>query len=253
MRPVFRNKIQTLKIILASCLLYFSIDARAQDEFSGQIEGWVPAVDAQVIAGMRVPYEIGKITADGSFSIPLESDFLEQTQKRMEAENQGDSKWTASLMSLEKAFSCMSGDLQMSGASQPMVKLSSFGGFSLANISEKKMYGAFMMVDSEAFAKAFLATGEFRTQPGYYLDWFFFEEAATVQGDCTIDSYAVNQKEVFEKTTRFNLDFKPGWNLVSYAVESVFTDQEGKTYPQVIQWETLEELPGDVKFLYLTN
>ena len=93
--------------------------------------------------------------------------------------------------------------------------------------------------------------GGFNFQEGYILDWIFVDEAGSVKGSCSTDSYAVNQEENFSRQVSYNLSLKPGWNLIKYEISKLFTDREGKTYPMDESYSSLSRTPEDFMFVFV--
>ena len=68
-----------------------------------------------------------------------------------------------------------------------------------------------------------------------------------------MESYALNQEESYMAKNIYELDFKPGWNIVKYEVLELFEDRDGKTYASMALWKTLDELPSDVQYIYFAK
>lgn len=110
-----------------------------------------------------------------------------------------------------------------------------------------------MMVNHKEFAETYRSYGQYNAKPGYFLDWFYFAEPSSVIGECTTESYAVNQEETYKAITDYQLDFKAGWNLVQYEISEIFTDKEGLTYALKTNYKTLEKLPEGVQYIYFED
>lgn len=166
-------------VILFNCLLILS-PIWAQNVFTGALSEWGPGVEAEVIAGSWNPFAVGIIDENGSFSIPLDTTFYDKLKKNMAGSNAQSDEWTVSLMKLGQAFSCYEQSIDIEGGDQPVIKLSEFGSFGLANIEDKKMYRFFMATNSKDFATSLMSFDAKNTQLGYYVDWYYFEEPAMV-------------------------------------------------------------------------
>ena len=229
-----------------------SIGLHAQNTLSGNLSGWEPA-NAQILTGMNAPIQIGTIAENGAFTIELTKDFVEKTLQGIDGFNENSDDWKAGISNVGKAFSCNSETVEIVNSEEPVINVANFGNYGLGNIDERKMYGSFMMVNNQEFGSAFKAFGKYETKKGYYLDWYYFENAASVNGECSMESYALNQEESYMAKNIYELNFKPGWNIVKYEVVEVFEDRDGKTYESVALWKTLDELPADVQYIYFAK
>lgn len=66
-----------------------------------------------------------------------------------------------------------------------------------------------------------------------------------------MDSYPVNGDQMYTRNTSYNLDLKPGWNLIKYEISEIFTDEGGKTYPVRESYTSISELPSDLQYVFL--
>lgn len=121
------------------------------------------------------------------------------------------------------------------------------GSFGIINLEEKKDFGYLMFVSTREFARS-LQPWKFK--PGYYAQWYYINEDARVQGECSITSYAMNQEETYDHRTRYDLKLKAGWNVIKYEIEQVFTDKEGNSYPMEESYSVLPQLPSGAKMMY---
>lgn len=241
-----KTKLYFLLISLCAVALH------AQNTLTGNLSGWEPA-NAEILTGMNAPIQIGTIAENGAFTIELTKDFVEKTLQGIDGFNENSDDWKASISNVEKAFSCSSDNMEIVNGEEPVINVANFGNFGLGNIAERKMYGSFMIANNQEFASALNAFGQYETKKGYYLDWYYFENAAAVNGECSMESYALNQEESYMAKNIYELDFKPGWNIVKYEVLELFEDRDGKTYASMALWKTLDELPSDVQYIYFAK
>jgi len=110
-----------------------------------------------------------------------------------------------------------------------------------------------LAASSEDFALSIknLMNSEFKT--GYFVDWYYVDEPATIKGSCSLDAYAINQEEMYTSTQDYDLEFQPGWNIVKYEIEAVFKDRDGKAYPEKERYTTLAKVPADMKFIFMPD
>ena len=242
-----------MKRLLFSALALLPINLiLAQNSVTGTISGWEHG-SADIVTGMQSPIAIGTVSKDGSFILNLTPEFTAQTMKSIEEFNKNSEEWKTSVMTLERAFACYGDSLAVTNGNVPVIKLSNYGGYDLADLKVKKLYGSFMIVNNKEFAEGYRAFGQYKKKMGYFLDWFYFAEPSSVIGECTTESYAVNQDETYMAITDYQLDFKAGWNLVQYEIAEIFTDKEGLTYALKTNYKTLDTLPDGVQYIYFED
>jgi len=239
------------KNTIVSCLLLFIISSSAlsQESFRGKLENYDKG-KADIVTGMMGFIEVGEITPDGTFIIPLPEDFLQQMQTQIEKENAESKNWSSKMLSLKEAFSCSGDSMEYMNADQPVAKLFTMGTLSIVDVGKKKFYGNMMVASSREFSEAINSFGKKTYHTGYYLDWFFVKKPALVKGSCGIKSFTGNGQESFQKAITYDLDLKPGWNLVKYEIEKIFTGENDKTFIQEFSYKTLDKLPNEVTYQF---
>lgn len=229
-----------------------AMSAHSQQSIKGAIADW-PGGSGQVgVMSMGPPEIVGTFDAQGNVEIPLQPDALNRIKKQVEEANQGSSDgWTASIPAVAERFSC-DGEttLSMVGADQPITGLGGPMGFLLVNMDEKKRFGYLMIASSKDFVESMQP---YNFKPGYSLEWYYVDEGAQVKGYCSIPSYAMNQEDLFTKTTNYDLDLKKGWNIVKYEIEEVYTDGDGNSYIMNESYTTLDAMPDGVGFVFLDD
>jgi len=145
-------------------------------------------------------------------------------------------------------FNCSGGTVEATNTELPVIKLSTFGSYMIGSLEEQVQHGYFMATSSPEFAQAFNAMGQTDAVEGHYLDWFYFEEPFSVSGSCGVETYAMNQQDLYVQTTSYDLDFEAGWTLVKYAVTEVFEDPDGTDMPMNIRYTSLDSVPEDVQY-----
>lgn len=228
----------------------FSFALVAQGSFEGTIPDWDRG-SGDVFTGLMTPSIIGTIDDKGTFKVPLKPDYLNEVQKQMEAENADESrKWKSSLMTLEEAYNCYEGTVEVSNGDQPFTSLSVMGFFMLASWEKQERFGDMMPASSAEFVAAFRDPGSYTFKEGYSLDWYYVDEAGSVKGTCTLNSGTLSGA-MYDRTVHYDLDLKKGWNLVKYEVEKVFADTDGKTYIEKDHYTTIAEWPSGVEFVFI--
>ncbi len=227
--------------------------AVGQDNIEGTIKDYSSG-EGQVISGIAAPIIIGEISEEGTFTIPLTNDYKEQLLASIETKNSGSSDWKTSIPTIQRSYgSCANGKLAISGGEQTAISLTTIGMFSIGSMEKQKLYGKFTYASDMEFAQDFLAFGQFKVRTGYQLDWMYVEEPASVKGTCSMESYAVNSEETYNFKSEYDLDFKPGWNIVKYEILEVFTDSNGKQYAMHERSTIIDTLPENVEVCFMPN
>lgn len=236
-------------LIFCSAFLV-SFPVAAQQMFKGVLMDWEGGT-AQVVSMGGEPVPVGTITDSGEFQIPLEDNFLEKIENAVQAFNEGPRSGSWKLNTLKRAFSCYSDTLEISNGDQKAVTLATFAGtFALMDLKEKELRGHFMVVNSFDFVKAISTYKEMNAVKGYYIDWYFVNEPAKIQGECNTKSYALNQEEFYNELKVYKMDFKQGWNLVKVSAEGIFTDKDDNRYVSRWVYSTIPQIPENAKYLY---
>lgn len=239
------------QLLILAVLAALPLQIRSQEAIQGSIPDWSLG-PGEVVSGLREPVVVGAVNPDGTFTIPLRSDFLETIKAQVDAEDPEKSGgWRSSLLTLRQVFSCYGEDIEVVNGGQPVTRMTSMGLFNLVNMAEKKRLGYVIAASSEDFAGGLMEMGAFTFKKGYFVDWLYIEEAGSVKGSCTTDAYAVNQEEEYSRTTHYEISLQPGWNLIKYEIMDLFTDREGRTYPSEERFISLGEVPSDMKFIFI--
>jgi hypothetical protein len=221
----------------------------AQGAITGTIPNWSNGSGEVALVMMGPPKVLGTFDDQGRLEIPLPPDFLAQARQEVEEANASASGgWKASLPTLGDRYSCTGGDLEVTGGAQAISGFPAMGGFDLVSMEREERFGYLMAASSREFAEGM---EPYKFKPGYFLEWHFVEEPASVKGTCSSEAYAMNVEELYTATMEYDLDFKKGWNIVKYEIMEVFTDREGNSYPMKEKYSVLGEMPADVQFIFL--
>lgn len=219
-----------------------------QQSVTGSLPNWDYG-SGNVFTGLMKPTVLGSVDDKGNFEIPLKPDYLTEVKEQIARENADESnKWKSSLMTLEKTYNCYAETVEVVNGEQHFTGLSTMGFFMLGNEEKQQYFGDLMPASSFEFVKALRDPGSYTYKEGYNLDWYYLDEAASVKGTCSMESVALTMDETYMHTVHYDLDFKPGWNLVKYEVEELFTDREGHTYIKSDRYSILPEFPADAEF-----
>ncbi|MFZ0489781.1 MAG: hypothetical protein WAM00_06035 [Salegentibacter sp.] len=235
-----------IKLLILPFLFVTSITI-AQTTITGKIEAY-PGEKADVLG--RIVYEkLGTIDQNGAFSINLDKEYFEKIRDTMKIASQN-SGGSMRLPSLNDTFACATNSLKANNSDQIYLQLLNFDGLILANMEEKKMYGHLKAVSSNQFAQSHVFRYQNEAKKGYMVDWYYFPEPASLVGTCSTQKITDNG-ENYQQESHINLNFKQGWNLVKYEVEDTYTSKNGKKYIKELSYTTLNNLPEDVKYLFV--
>jgi hypothetical protein len=239
------------KILTLMAVAFIGNAIYAQGAITGIIPEWSNGSGEVALVMMGPPKLLGTFDEQGRLEIPLPPDFLAQARKEVEEANASASDgWKASLRTLGENYSCPGGDLEVAGGDQPISGFPAMGSFDLVSMEREERFGYLMAASSRDFAEGM---EPYKFIPGYFLEWHFVEEPASVRGTCSSDAYAMNAEELYTATMEYALDFKKGWNIVKYEILEVFTDREGNSYPKKEKYTVLGEMPADVQFIFMPD
>ncbi len=223
----------------------------AQEAIQGVIPEWNFG-EGDVITGFREPIKIGTVSPEGNFTIPLTPNFIEKRKKEID-ENRpvSSADKTSPFMDLDRVFRRRGGSIVLENAIQPVGSLSNVGVYGIGNMEGQELYGLLVAASSEAFAESVMSMPSFEFTPGFLIDWYYVDKAATIKGVTTEESLGVDQTETFTNTMEYDLEFHPGWNMVKYEILSVFEDRDGRTYPREERYVSLKSLPEDFEFVFI--
>jgi hypothetical protein len=233
-------------------VFFFTISlCTAQEAIQGVIPGWNFG-EGDVITGFQAPRKIGTVTAAGKFTIPLTPNFIQKRKEEID-ENRTVSAAdrTSPFMDLDRVFRRRGGSIVLENAIQPVGSLSNVGVYGIGNMEGQKLHGLLVAASSETFAESVMSMPSFAFTPGFLIDWYYVDKAATIKGVTTEESLGVDQSETFINTMEYDLQFQPGWNMVKYEILSVFEDGDGRTYPREERYVSLISLPEDFEFVFI--
>ena len=210
-------------------VFFFTITlCTAQEAIQGVIPGWSFG-EGDVITGFQEPKKIGTVNAEGHFKIPLTPDFIQKRKEEIDKNPPTSSAdKTSPFMDLDRVFRRRGGSIVLENAIQPVGSLSNVGVYGLGSMERQELFGLLIGASSEIFAESVMSMPSFKFTPGFLIDWYYVDKAATIKGVTTEESLAVDQKETFTNTMEYDLEFQPGWNMVKYEILSVFEDSDGQ-------------------------
>jgi len=238
------------QILLALLILFTGVQLNAQQSVTWSLPDWEYG-SGTIFTGLMKPTAVGTVDESGNAEVPLKSDYLSEVKEQVARENADDSnKWKSALLTLDKFYNCHTETVEIVNGDQPFTGLSTMGFFMLGNMEKEQYFGDVMPASSMEFAEALRNPGSYSYKEGYNLDWYYLDEEASIKGTCTMESVAVTMDETYMHTSNYDLDFKPGWNLVKYEIQELFTDREGNTYIKNDRYSILPEIPAEVGFQF---
>jgi len=241
-------------LIILTLVLTSSLSCKAQQKLTGTLQSWDHGKADLIISAFGEPFILGSIEESGIFTIPLTDDIPNKTKKAMEAYNERSSGGRFGVSTVKRAFSCSTGDsLEVVNGEQKPTTLTSMGGIMIGSLEQQKLYGNFMAADSRPFAEAYRTFRKKDVVKGFFLDWYYLEEPASLRGTCAIKAYALNQKDNYQKTLAYDLNFKKGWNIVKISLDETYTDSDSKSYAAKWSYRTVREMPKETQFIFFED
>lgn len=232
------------KLVLIILLIYNS-DLLAQNLYKGKIEHWNNTA-AELVLPLKDPIVIGKVTKKGNVTIDLKDELAHTIEAsiKKESDNIKIKKTT-----VHETFYCNSENVRDKNAEIFIQKLSGRGSFFVADIKAKKLYGEFRIVSSKAFNESYFSLGKKDFVKGYYINFYYVDEDASVNGECITKSYTIDMKNTVKLITQYNINLIKGWNMVKIEVVETYVDGE-KVRPLITAMSTINNIPEDAKFLF---
>lgn len=104
--------------------------------------------------------------------------------------------------------------------------------------------GDLIGVSSEAVASWCLSFGQGSAEEGFRLQWTYAAAPARVEGTCEAEIYLDSAGENYaEQTLKYDLAFRPGWNLMRYGINETVTAPGGRRHPSRIKREVVAAVP----------
>jgi hypothetical protein len=239
-------------IILCMVCILWSISLQAQEAITGTIsnytmgEGVLSSYDMVSMGKI----DIGKIDHEGNFNLPLDADYLTTLKEQAEkAKANAPKGWQIKFKTVATTFECFGGELEyqngealIAGIPDPEV-----------TAKDGTEQGILFAVSQPEMAQWLYSYGQKNSVKGYYLQWFYVEETASVNGECIVQRYTGNDEENYNDVTITNLELKKGWNIIKFTIAEVFTDKNGHVTPSKMEVSNISELPDDIQWVKVMN
>lgn len=246
--PTTKTTIMKLSLrrnLYYSFLLFITISC-AQNTYTGTIENWNNK-QAEIILPTENPMVIGSISQKGNAIFSLNEDVTNAILGTLQSEEEnGNVRIQKSTVS--KAFYCNSEHVEVKNGDINIHKLASRGTFYAGNLANEEFFGQFRITSSQSFNDSYFALGKKDFVKGFYINFFYVEEAASVNGECKTESYTMDMKRIVEIVTMYNINLKKGWNMVKIEVKETYNDG-GKIRPLKTAMSTIEKLPKDARLI----
>ncbi|MEL0457549.1 hypothetical protein WJN01_15015 [Flavobacteriaceae bacterium SZ-1-7] len=229
--------------------LFLINSAIAQQTIKGKIDNYQSG-EAEFILPVREPKAIGTIKANGKFTIELEDDMASEVTESQNKANAESQELRIKNNSVHEAFYCDSEEVKTTNGDLELESVTMQGNFFIGIIKDKKPIGKLRLASSKAFSESFFSYGKKDFVTGYYIDFYYVPEVASVKGICKTKTYTLDMKNTFDIVHNYDIDLKKGWNIVKIEVEEVYTDQEGHVRPLKFKMQTVDKIPKETKFIF---
>lgn len=233
-----------IKLLLLISSINYSC---AQNTYKGTIENWENN-QAEIILPTEQPLVIGNVTTKGDVVLNLNDSLtnaLINLKKEVDKET-GNIKIIG--QSISRAFYCEPDQVNVINGDIVPIKAGGRGSFYIADIKAQEFYGQLRIASSKAFNESYFSLGKKDFVKGYYIDFFYLEEDASVNGICKSESYTMDMKDIIELIVEYNIELKKGWNLVKIEVAETYVDGE-KIRPLKTNMSTIDAIPKDAQFI----
>lgn len=221
----------------------------AQEQVKGTIQEYDGGA-AEIILPSQNPRIIGSVTKQGEVTIELEDDMANEMTQSMEEANKESENIRIVNKSVGRAFYCDSEEVVTVNGDEIIESITIQGMFFMGILEEKKPIGKFQIGSSKSFVDSYFSLGKKDFETGYYIDFYYVNQDASVNGVCMTKTYTLDMKDTFYLTHHYTIDLKKGWNIVKIGVTEVYKDQEGHIRPLKYEMTTLDELPDDAQFIF---
>ncbi|WP_242121506.1 hypothetical protein [Aestuariivivens sediminicola] len=235
--------------ILTLLSIFICFNLFGQKKISGKIKDYNSG-PAEVLVPTENPRIIGTVDKKGKFRITLENDLASDVTATQEKENAKSDGFRIKNSKVFEAFYCGSKDVETVNGEQEIETVGWGGSFFIGVLKEQKPVGKLALASSREFMDTYFDYGKKNFVPGYYINYMYVSEPASVKGICKTKSYTLDMKKTFDMIHNYDIDLKAGWNMVKIEVTEVYTDQDGRVRPLKYIMKTLDKLPKDVKFIF---
>lgn len=219
--------------------------------YQGKLNQWPDKEQAQIVLNSFDPIVVGKVTPAGEFQFDLTQATADSLKAMYEAEANKEDGIRVVSQTVEEAYFCTDGTATIVNGDIPLMKATRAGAFYIANMQEEKLYGQLRVASDSAFNDTYFEFGKKDFVPGYYIDYFYVHEDASVVGTCVSKTYKMDMKSTVDVIHDYRINLKQGWNMVK--IEVVETYQDGDFIrPLKYVMETVTSFPEDAKYI-LTN
>lgn len=240
------------KYLFIAIGLLFGQMTLSQTVVNGKIDNYT-GKEADIIVNPFFPETVGEINPEGEFTARFDGSYYKRMEKRIE-ESQKKETGRMSFSTLKRfqtRFQCKDDTFSFSNSKQPYAELIASIGFIVGDLKNNGVNGIIKIVNSKSFDASQVFNHQNDPTTGYMLDWYYVEDAAEVDGNCTRRMSTGEGDETYDWNIKVDLDLQPGWNLVKYEVSNIFTGKAGDKFVQNASYSSIDNMPEDVKFIYL--
>ncbi len=238
-----------MKSTLYIIIFLFINTISAQLSIKGKIDNYQSG-EAEFILPVREPKAIDTIKANGKFTIELEDDMASAVTEAKNKANAESQELRIKNNSVKRAFYCDSEDVKTTNGELELESVTMQGNFFVGIIKDKKPIGKLRLASSKAFSESYFSYGKKDFVTGFYVDFYYVPEAASVEGICKTKTYTLDMKSTFDLVHNYNINLKKGWNIVKIEVEEVYTDLEGNVRPLKFKMQPVDKIPKETKFIF---
>ena len=217
------------------------------------LTGWSGEDEAQIVLPFQEPVIIGRVTSKGKTQLQLQKQHGEAVQQIIEEESGESKNIKLVIPTVAEQFVCGDNVLQVEGGTTKLYKGTNNGSFYVVDLASETVFGTIRMASSKEFLQSYYSRGKQDFQKGYFINFYYVENNASVIGTCEQLSYTLDMKDQFTITYDYHINLKEGWNYVKTEILELYTDQNGVQRPLYIKQSTLNKLPENANFQFFNE
>lgn len=151
---------------------------------------------------------------------------------------------------LENEFSICKDSIPYNNPESEVFKMAEMGTFGVWDAKAEKPLGQLRIVSSLAFNDTYFSGDPSHLSTGYFINFLYAEDEAFINGACHSVDFLDQENNVSPSTITFDINLKPGWNIIKTEVKETIKDQTGNIYPLETMYSTIDKIPEDAKYLF---
>jgi len=195
------------------------------------------------------PIIAGTIESNGDFKMELPENFLELTKAAFaKANSQEGATYELIVPTAQETFPNTEG-LHFMGAETPAALAGKYYGFEVLRNGTPVTF--VFAASTASFIQHLLHPEEHLAEKGWFYYFIYVNKPVSIEGTTNFTSLFSNTSdESFESSWSYDLEMKPGWNIIKQEVTDLTTSEEAKyTADSGVKVSTVESLPSQINWI----